>query len=188
MDDDVRERGIYEEEEDIELEEENDEDEEDLEVVVACEELLVSCELEEEELWGLRTVDLLLLDDVDWALVDEKLDSEDDIERENIDVEIDELVEDNNDVRGLEEDNAVDETLDRCIDELLEDGADIITLFEELIVDDPSELIDNEEELCCPVCIVWLLFPLLLIFWANEHDNSRMCMRNFLISRTTIVY
>ena len=122
---DVRERGIYEEEEDIELEEENDEDEEYLEVVVACEELLVSCELEEEELWGLRTVYLLLLDDVD---------------------------------------NAVDETLDRCIDELLEDGADIITLFEELIVDDPSELIDNEEELCCPVCIVWLLFPLLLIF------------------------
>lgn len=65
MDDDVRERGIYEEEEDIELEEENDEDEEYLEVVVACEELLVSCELEEEELWRLRTVDLLLLDDVD---------------------------------------------------------------------------------------------------------------------------
>lgn len=186
---DILEREILEDDEDIELE--DDEDEENLGDVVVLvveeEELSISCELKEEKLWGLLVVDLLLLDDEYWVVVEEKLNDEDETEGENIDVEIDELVED---VEDNDEVRNIDEALVRCNDELLDDGADIIALFEEVVlcIDDPSELINNEEELCCSACIVWLLFPLLLIFWADEHDNKSRCIRNFLFSKSTIMY
>lgn len=165
-------------------EDEEEEEEEDEEVVdsvdVIDEPLLISCELVEENLWELLIVDLLLLLDENGRVeVEVKVDGED------IDVEIDELVDDIDDeVKELCEENVFDEILDCCSDKLLEEWIGIISVFDEVVVvlhvGDSLELVDTEKELCCPVCSVWLLCILLLIYWAEVHDTNSRCTKNSL--------